>query len=179
MNDEIVVESGSAKFARILAIVIFSVTMGSLGFAIISDAVIFAQQIIAFIFACFASAFAFLAGFILMVFSFVLVFGFFLAEQYGFWPATWATSTFKEIMADNMPTKEQVSAMTIIRILLIIICLIVFILSIVCLSMNKRARKNNVAVKFKRTRSFGTVSLIFSLLGIFMGLAFLLVLSLL
>ena len=176
--EEVVVESSAGKFARILAIVIFSLTMGALATAITADIVIFAEQIITFIFACIASVVVFIFGFILVIISCVLIFGIFILENYGFWPITWAEDAFREIMADAIPTQEQITTMAIIRINLIVLCLIIFVFSIICLSLNKKAKKSGAAIKVKRTKAFGVLSLIFSLLGVFMGLGTLLILSL-
>lgn len=163
--------------AKVVSIIAFSLMVIALVVAIVTDFVIFADQIISFFVASFASVFAFLGGIILMIISIMLIFGIFLLKENGFWPINWATSLFKEIMSEHMPTKEQVSLMSAIRVMLILVCLVTFILSIVALSMNKSAPKNGLA-KSKLVRTFGIITLIFSLLGGFTGIISLIILSL-
>jgi hypothetical protein len=73
-----------AKGAKILAIIAFSLTIAAIVVAIILDVTIFAEAILAFIAGCVISALAFFLLVIVFIASFILVFGFFLLEKYGF-----------------------------------------------------------------------------------------------
>ena len=159
-----------AKAAKIIAIIAFCLVFSALAFAIISDVIVFAQQIIMFIVACFAAVALLIIGFILMIVSIVFVFGIYLLEEYGFWPINWAFDGFNEVLADAAFTSEQAQLLVAIRIILVICCVVGFVLSIVALSLKKSAEKDGYQEKQKLTKSFGVLSLIFSILGFFMGI---------
>ena len=166
-----------AKTARIIAIVIFSLVMSCLVLALVTDGTIFAQQIFAFIGGCIAAVAAFFIGFIFMVFSIVLIFGVYLLEQQGFWPATWASEAFHSVLKDAPVTAEQVSIMMTIRLVIVAICVLCFISSIVCLALAKNVKKENPEIKQGLTKTFGVLTLIFSILGVFAALTLMLLIS--
>lgn len=172
-----VVSDAKSIGSKVVASIAFGLMILALIVAIVTDIVVFADQIFGFIIACFGAVIAFLGGIILMVVSIMLIFGIFLIKEYGFWPVNWASSLFKEIMAEHMPTRDQIALMVGIRVMLILVCLVTFILSIVALCMNKSAPKNGLA-KSKLARAFGIITLIFSILGGFTGIISLIILSL-
>ena len=162
--------SKKAKAAKIISIIVFSLTMSALATALISDIFILGKVIFGFILACFVSVITFFFAIILMVISIVLIFGAYLLESRGFWPGEWARNAYYDVMKDYHLTTEEISIVTIIRLVLIVVCLIAFVGSIVCIAMMKRAKKQNPEIKQKLTKSFGTLSLIFSILGLFAAL---------
>lgn len=164
MDDE-VKTNGLATAARIIAIIIFSLIMASLVTAIATDLSIFSEQIFGFFGACIASAIVFLFGCVLMLFSIMLVFGFYLLNSEGFWPGRWATAAFYDVMKDIKITQVQLNALITIRILLLTICIVVFIASIVALSLAKSARKKDPEIRQGLTKTFSILSLIFSIFG--------------
>lgn len=178
MEEIVITKSKKAIAAKIIAIIAFSLVFATLGFAITSDIVLFAQQIISFIAACIASVFLFFIGIILMVLSLVLVFGFYLLDSKGFWPATWATNGFKDIVADAAITSEQLAIITSVRIILIAICFIVLVGAIVALALRKASIKDGYIDKQKLTKAFGVVTIIFASLGLLVGSFTLAILSL-
>lgn len=165
-----------AKTAKTLAIIAFCLVMAFLSTAIISDIAVFSKQIITFVFACIAAVFLFIFGIVLMLISIMFVFGVYLLNEYGFWPISWTINGFKEILADAAFTPEQIQQFNIIRLILLISCLIVLILSIVCLSISKSTKKDGYQEKQKLTKAFGIISLILSILGFLTGLIVLLIL---
>ena len=152
--------SNRYKAGRIIAIVAFSLIMAGLLTAIISDGVLFANQIFGFLLACFASIIAFLFAIILMILSCMLVFGIYLLSENGFWPYSWATKVFKDIIADYHITSEQLQIFMNIRIVLLVICALAFVLSIVGMVFNKKS-------PLKLPKVFDILALIFSILGVF------------
>ena len=171
--------SKEAKAAKIIAIICFSLVFAALGVALGTDIGIFLEQIVTFIIACVASAVVFLFSIILMVLSCVLVFGIFLLESQGFWPATWTANTFNEIMSGAPISEDQLILMRIIRIFLILACVIALILAIIAINLNKSAFRENPANKSKLTKAFSVISLIFSILGLVVGAGTLFILGLL
>lgn len=170
--------STKAKVAKIISIVIFALIMTALAGALISDIILFGQQILYFVFACFASAVVFIIAIILMMFSIVFVFGVYILENEGFWPAVWTENAFKDIMADVAIQNEQIAILIIIRFILVFICLIVFVLSIVALVLAKKAKKEGYVRKQGLTVGFSVASLILSILGFFAAGVLILILSL-
>ena len=152
--------SNRYKAGRIIAIVAFSLIMAGLLTAIISDGVLFANQIFGFLLACFASIIAFLFAIILMILSCMLVFGIYLLSENGFWPYSWSTKVFKDIIADYHITSEQLQAFMTIRIVLLVVCALAFVLSIVGMVFNKKS-------PLKLPKVFDILALIFSILGVF------------
>ena len=160
-------KSALGLVAKIIAIVVFSLTFAALFGAVISDIIILAQTIIAFITACILSALTFVFALILCFLSIVLVFGVFILDNYGFWPATWAKNIFHDIMNEHMLTSTQIEALKIIRIILIIVCFICLAGAIVGLSLGSNAKKQGYTCKL--IKPFGVVSIVFSSLGLVVG----------
>lgn len=163
-----------AKAAKIIAIVIFALILTALIGAIVSDIAIFSAQIAGFIAACILAVAAFVFGIILMVLSIVCIFGVYLLEEYGFWPLTWTKTAFTEVMSDLTVTSEQISILIMVRIILLVICVLVFAAAIVALCLAKKAKKENPEIKQGLTKAFSIVALILSILGMFIALAMLL-----
>lgn len=161
--NEVTQRSGIAKAAQVIAIIVFALVFSALLLAIISDIAIFAQQIISFLFACFVGVLIFIIACILMVISLVFVFGFYLLADHGFWPIQWASEVFKQIIAENKITQQQISTFGIIRIVIIAICVLCFILAVIALSLNKATPKLERA---KVSTPFSVIGLILSILGI-------------
>ena len=171
---EVVKRSGVARAAQVIAIIAFALVMSALATALITDIVLFAQQIFGFIAACLVSAIVFILGFILMIISCILIFGIYLLGDRGFWPLDWAAGTFQQIIDENRITPEQVAVFGGIRIFLIISCVLVLVLSIICLALNKSVKKEERA---KVTTPFGVVGIVFSILGLLSAICMLLIIS--
>ena len=167
-----------AKVAKIIAIVIFSTVVACLVLALVTDIAIFSNQILAFIGGCLGAIGAFIIGIVFLFFSIVLIFGVYLLEQQGFWPLTWASNAFHSAIADAPITAGQLEALVAIRIVIIVLCTICFGCSIAVLALAKKAKKENPDIKQGLSRTFGILTLIFSILGIFAALTLILLLSL-
>ena len=167
-----------AKVARIMAIVIFSTVMACLVLALVTDFSIFAQQIFAFIIGCIGAVAAFFIGFVFLVFSIVLIFGVYLIEQQGFFPLTWAKNAFESAIHDNPITNDQIVAMTATRIVILILCVICFGCAIAVIVLARKAKKENPELKQRLTKTFGIITLVFSILGIFAAATLLLLIKL-
>ena len=142
------------------SIIAFVTVMLTLLVAIIVDFAVFSQVILTFIGGIFISAIAFVVLFILMIFSFVLVFGFYLAEQYGFWPLTLSIQFFKEILADIKITPEQVAIFRGWRIAFLILCIFALIMAIIAL------HKDEMISKKVPLKGMSVVAMIFAIMGI-------------
>ena len=153
--------------AKIITIVVFSLTFAALFGAIVSDIIILSDTITSFITACISSALTFVFALIVCFLSIVLIFGVFLLDKYGFWPKNWARDVFNDIMADHLLTTSQIEALKIIRIVLIIVCLLAFTGAIVALALGKSAK--NSGYRCKLIKPFGILSIVFSALGLVVG----------
>ena len=141
------------KIAKIISLVIFPLVFVALLGAIIGDIAVFAMNIIYFFIACLAAVGVFIIGFFLMLISIVLIFGVYLLEEYGFWPAQWAAKGFSEVMADNKVAPGQVMVLVIIRIVLIVLCVLILASAIVALVFAKKAQKRESRKKTKKNKS--------------------------
>ena len=165
------------KEIKILAIICFSLIMAALVTAIVSDAIIVGQSILGFVLALIIAVIAFLVGVILMIISCMLIFGIYLLNQEGFWPIAWAESAFKDVMKDYQITSAQIDILFTIRIVLLVICISVFIMSIIVIRHVKKIKKQDKTINRKPTSGFGTVSLVLSILGTIASLGVLAVLT--
>ena len=158
--------SGLAKAAKIISIVIFSVTMACLLTTTISDIAIFSEQITKFLGYILICAILFIALVIFWIISFILIFGFYLQKEHGFWPFSVTKSAFLEMLGEIKFYESQVVTLTTIRWVVFVLCAICFVASIVALSLNKAAKKKGFEGNTKPAKKFSVVTLVFSLLGI-------------
>ena len=165
------------KEIKILAIVCFSLIMAALVTAIVSDAIIVGQSILGFILALLVATVTFIVGVFLMVVSCMLIFGIYLLEDRGFWPVDWAKSAYNDVMKDYQITNAQIDTLTTIRTILLVICIAVFIASIIVVRHVKKIKKQDKTINRKPTSGFGTASLVLSILGIIACLGVMAVLS--
>ena len=165
------------KEIKILAIICFSLIMAALVTAIVSDAIIVGQSILGFVLALIVAVIAFIVGVILMIISCMLIFGIYLLDQEGFWPIAWAESAFKDVMKDYQVTQAQIDTLMTIRIVLLVICISVFIMSIIVVRHVKKIKKQDKTINRKPTSGFGTASLVLSVLGTIASLGVLAVLT--
>lgn len=165
MNEK---KNGLALASQIIAIVVFSLTFAGLLGAVISDIVILANNIILFVSACLAGAITFVFALIVCFLTIVLIFGIFLLDNYGFWPAQWAGTVFRGILQEAAITHQQVQTLIIIRIILIVVCALSFVGAIVSLSLRKVA-KNKGSVTPKIIKPFAILTIVFSVLGLIVG----------
>ena len=157
------------KQIKVLAVICFWLIIAALLTALISDGIIIGRNIFGFALALFVSAIVLFAGTILFFISYVLIFGIYLGREYGFWPVAWAKRTFQEVIADYAITIEQIHALLIIRIVLVVICVVVLIMSFVITKQVKAARKKDPEVEVKPTRGFAKAAFTLSLLGTLVG----------
>lgn len=183
VQNPVVSISKKEKVAKIIAIVIFSLVFSALLTALVSDIIIIGKFILTFIVAIFIAFVVFVVAFVIMMITIILVFGVYLLEQSGFFPLKWAAHVFNEILKENNLSTIQISEICIIRIVLLVICLIIFVSAIVALALikNPKRKKGEPRIKTpkhnKLTKAFSTVSLIMSILGVFASLTVMFILS--
>lgn len=157
---------------KALAIISFSVVMTALLVAIISDFVIFAEAIITFVAGTIIAVVAFIFFIILMIASCILIFGIYILQNYGFWPATLSMDFYKEMLADIKVSQEALNAFRAFRIAFLVICTITFIIAIIAL------HKDEMIEKKVPLKGMSVVALIFSILGIVTAIGVLVITSL-
>lgn len=168
--------------AKIISIIVFSLIVTAFIATLAIDIAIVGKAIAMFIFSLFAAVMVFVVAFVLFVLSCIFVFGIKLLESHGFWPINWAVTTFKQINADYTLTSSQISALSILRIIIFAVCILSFIASIVVLSLIRVPKKEKGQLKVKTgnnklSKAFGIVSLIMSILGAFASMGALLIIS--
>ena len=166
-----------ASIAKAFAIIAFCLVMAALTGAIVCDIAVVGKAIFMFFAAVLLSAFAFIIAFVLFILSCMLIFGVYLLDTYGFWPLTFSANFFGEIMKDAVITDQARSIFIAVRILCLILCVLAFIFAIVALSNRRRAKKAGFEQKQKLSTSFGIISLLLSVFGVFASLIMLLIFS--
>lgn len=161
---------------KIIALIAFVIILIALNGAILADCFIFLEYILSFIIAIIASCFLFLLFFIAMIVSYIFVFGFYLTEQYGFWPLSLSKDVFHQIINDALISQEQLQAFIILRIVLITTCLICFIMAIISASLDKKERKLE-SLNVKTCKPFNVITIILSILGIVVGFGMLFIIQ--
>ncbi len=101
-----------------------------------------------------------------MFFSIIFIFGIKIAEERGFWPATWALNTFQSIMADAALTEEQIILIIIIHSIVLGLALVSFILGVIASSKVKRIKKSGLPIIYPSIKPFTVLSILFSILNI-------------
>lgn len=165
------------KEIKILAIICFSLIMAALVTAIVSDTIIVGQSILGFVLALLVATVAFIVAIFLMIVSCMLIFGVYLLNTEGFWPVEWAKSAYNDVMKDYQITNAQIDTLITIRIVLLVICIAVFIASIIVARHVKKIKKQDKTINRKPTSGFGTTSLVLSILGTIASLGVLAVLT--
>ena len=166
-----------AIVALVLSIICFAGVFLALGGAIVGDLVTFFNVFINFFGAIIVSFIIFFIGFVIMILSIFLIFGIYWVENAGFFPLEWASNAYKEIMQQAALTQEQVNTFIVIRIVLLVVCALIFILSFVNIILmavaNKKSKKKLVGSSVTVVL-FSIFSMILSFLGIGVAIVMLL-----
>lgn len=133
---------------------------------LIFDFMIFSDLIGQFFLAILASGLVFFVGILLMFVTIIFIFGIYLLQDGGFWPLNWANTVFSEIIQEASISSSQIDGFIVLQILSLILYITIFILMIVALSLNRKYKKDNVGVRSRLPKAFGTISLILSIFGI-------------
>ena len=151
--------------AEVLSIVSLIVVISAIPLAILFDVISLRYVILQFIACLIVPVLAFFVLFVAMIASLILIFGIFLLEQNGFWPLSVSIGLFKDMLGSITISQQEIDLFKIFRIILIVICLSVFILSIVSRALDK-ANANIEERPIKREIKGRTkASIILSILG--------------
>ena len=179
-NEPIPAQNGAkskASIAKAFAIIAFCLVMAALTGAIVCDIAVVGKAIFMFFAAVLLSALAFIIAFFLFIISCVLIFGVYLLDTYGFWPLTFAADFFGRSWRMRRSATKPFRSSIAVHILSLVICLLAFIFSIVALANRRKAKKAGLEDKQKLTTSFGIISLLLSIFGVFASLIMLLIFS--
>lgn len=173
--------SGKKKAASVLATLSLVFAILSIFLAIGLDVFAFKEAIFKFIFALILPIPAFIIFVMLMVVSCIFIFGFYLLDQYGFWPLDWAINLFKEMMGDIKITADQIFLFRVFRIVLLVICFSLLTMAIVSkvLDYEKKemvpevveGEEPPIKKKDRTTGATSTVAIVFIVLGILVSVA--------
>ena len=180
MPEELAISAPTKKIkaAKIISIICFVMVLLALLAAVVIDIFTFLETIMAFIGGLFAAAIVFIVFFFLMIISIILIFGIYLLGDKGFWPAEAAANVLHQAIEDAKPTADQLAIFTTTRIILLVVCFLIFAASIVALSLNKTEINGKKRAYNKSTVAFSVVSLVLSLLGLVVQIGMLAVMAL-
>ena len=145
---------------KALSITSFIIVMVCLLTAIISDIAIFSNVLLTILGGIIISVIVFVFLVAAFVVSFILIFGFYLVGEYGFWPLNLSFSLFKEILNDIQITADQIATFRVFRIIFLVLCIIALILSIIAL------HKDEMIPGKVPLKGMSRVAMIFAIMGI-------------
>ena len=145
--------------------------------ALLFDFLAFKDAILTFVAAIVLSAAAFVLFTIFFVVSFVLIFGFYLVNEHGFWPLSLSISFFKEVIGDIVITAEQVAQFRIYRIIIIVLCCASIALSIVSKVYYNKDKSAGLIKPFGATKGIYQTALVMAIIGIVVSIGMMIVSS--
>ena len=129
------------KRLKSLAVLAICLLGWALLLALVSDYIIMGNETFGLIKAMFSSIIFFTMGIVFFVASLILLFGFILLVQYGFWPLDWGMNGFVNSMEEYNMTLDKMKALFFSRLIIVIFILVALILAISAISQLKKARK--------------------------------------
>ena len=169
VNSAKVSKSQDVKVTRpyeIIALIAFIMCFISLALALIFDVASFSQVILKLLAAIIVPIVLFFLLFILFLASFVLIFGFFLVKEYGFWPLTLSIQIFKEIIGEIVFKPNDIDKFVNMRIILIVLCSLILISAIVSKVLHKvDVKKLNIKPNIK-SKKLSTAAIVLSTIGL-------------
>ena len=169
VNSAKVSKSYDVKVTRpyeIIALIAFIMCFISLALALIFDVAAFSQVILKLLAAIIVPIILFFLLFILFLASFVLIFGFFLVKEYGFWPLTLSIQIFKEIIGEIVFKPNDIDKFVNMRIILIILYSLILISAIVSKILhNVDVKKLNIKLNIKK-KKLSTAAIVLSTIGL-------------
>ena len=169
VNSAKVSKSQNVKVTRpyeIIALIAFIMCFISLALALIFDVASFSQVILKLLAAIIVPIILFFLLFILFLASFVLIFGFFLVKEYGFWPLTLSIQIFKEIIGEIVFKPNDIDKFVNMRIILIVLCSLILISAIVSKVLhNVDVKKLNIKPNLK-SKKLSTAAIVLSTIGL-------------
>lgn len=161
---------GQGRPSRTISVIALTLAIFSIFLALIFDFIAFKDTILMFIAIIVVGSVAFVFLFMLFLMSFILIFGFYLVEQYGFWPLSLTIQFFKEMFGDLTITAEQMQMFISFRIALICICVVLLGLSITARVMVEKDIKAGFVRRIDSTPGCAKAALALSIMGLLISL---------
>ena len=160
----------SAKIAVTIASVLFAL-------ALIADIVIFYKQFLSVILWAFIALFVFMILGYAFVLSIVLVFGFRLAEKYGFWPFKIVGDLLKNMFSTFSSIEYPHTAFVITKIIAIVVSIAVIVIASISLHHNRIECGGDKIKMMNKNKHFANFAIIISSVLIFFAIALFLITS--
>ena len=163
LQEETVVNPKTGKGFAIAAFVLVFVVMFA---SIIAGIAIFGETILQFLLASILGAI--ITIFLMAIFfvTIVFVFGVYIVESVGFWPATAVVEMFKSLFGNIQITNTQLSGYAICQGIFIVTLILVLVFVGIALRKVKKIKKINPEIRSGGTKSFATIALIFGIIGL-------------
>ncbi len=163
------------KILKTISIVCICTICALIIIALVTDVILVGKQFGTFIIGCVfcGVVLAFLT--VVSIFLCALVVGIYLFKQDGFWPLKVSTDMFKSVLKELTFDAQTITTFTIIRIILISICVIVAITSIVVLILNKRKKGEILTKEMRSISTVATTALVLAIIGALVSLALMLI----
>ena len=159
------IENKKEKYVpKTLALIAFIIIIATIFLALISYTIIFHDAITTYISSLIVCMYAFILLFIVMVISFIVVFGIPLVQKYGFWPAKLTRDLYHNIIGDIVITKNQMQLFKIFSLVFVLFALSTLSIAIIAFIKDKQEKKNGAEPKVV-FKPFAIIALILSILA--------------
>lgn len=165
------IENKKEKYVpKTLALIAFIIIIATIFLALISYTIIFHDAITTYLSALYICMLTFMLLFIVMVISFIVVFGIPLVQKYGFWPAKLTSDVYHNIIGDISITKDQMQLFKIFSFIFALFALSTLSIAIIAFIKDKQEKKNGAEPKVV-FKPFAIIALILSILAslLFLG----------
>ena len=158
------------RLSRIFTGISFGMVWFALLLAVIFDFIAFKDVILHFVAGIIVTGIAFVFLTVMFVASFILVFGFLIIDDYGFWPLKLTVSLFKDILGDIHISAESVQLFFIFRIILFVICIAIVVLAIIAKAYIKQDKAKGLYNIKDNTTGMSTAALTMGIIGMLLSL---------
>lgn len=165
------------RLSKIFTGIAFGLVWFSIVLAIIFDIIALKDVILTFIAAIVVTAAAIVLTLGAFLVSMMLVFGFYLLEEKGFWPLTVSMNVFDEIIHDIHLTVQAAKLFMAFRIVLLVLCVAIIVLAIIGKVYLKKERAQGLVKVKDNTKALSTTALTMAIIGLIVSASSLLIVS--
>ena len=145
-------------------------TILAIPFALLLDFIAIKDTILQFVATIIVGSVAFVFLFVLFVASFVLIFGFYLVKEHGFWPLSLGIQMFKDMFADITIANEQLQLFIYLRIIIVVLCVGLLVMSSISKYLVEKDIKEGYMKKIVSPLGQAKAALALSIIGLLVSI---------
>ncbi len=155
-----------------LVLIIFTIPL-----ALLLDFIAMKDAILQFVGTIVIGSIAFVVLFVLFVASFILIFGFYLVKEHGFWPLSLGVQFFKEMFADITITNEQLQLFIYLRIIIVVLSVGLIVMSSISKYLVEKDIKEGYMQKVVSPLGQAKAALALSIIGLLVSIGSMIIAS--